>query len=1067
MIDVIPDAALIVDGAEDLLLVANQAAANLAGTRGHLTAGGRHSGLYPAAAQARIGSMIASSVLGRTEKARTLLRSTNGEEIPVEVRTAPLDVADRNLVLVILRDLRPGIAVEQGLRESEARYRALVDGVPVAVVEKDYTELVAWMDALRASGVADLEGHLKAHPHELAEQFRCVTVVSANRMALQKFPLLGQAVEGLGWDQLKDTSLGEVFLREVEALWRRRGSMTCMLDHRKGDGFAGHMLLHWTAPSIEGWQDGRHGLLVFSDLTELRQIEQQLRISEERPRLALQGFNVGIWEYNFETGESYYSERWKTMLGYEVHEIGNRREEWLDRIHPDDRGHVERSLQAHLEGSHSHYESEHRVRCKDGSYRWVLSRGRAFFDHNGRPQRLLGAHADITDRRLSEEALRLSEARYRQLLEHSPIAIIEMDVTRLGSWLEAQRNGGAQAPDCELPSGLGEHAWARLRGTNEAAVSLMEAGSQAEVAVHFEALCSTDLAPLRRQVVDALWHGRHYIEGEVSFRTLAGAKVRAVYHWWVPQVSGRPNLEGAQLVLVDLSDIVRAEDALAAERERLSVTLRSMSEGVVTTDTDGRVQYLNPAAEQLLECAGEHCVGRRLGEICVLVHERTKAPVRLPDMETLAQLREAEVPPQTMLVGGQGRTCVVEGRLASLQKSEGRALGAVLVLRDMTERVRLEAEQLRSSKLESLGVLAGGIAHDFNNILTVVMGNLTLTMLDSQAMTAAGRWLKEAERGVVRARDLTQQLLTFAKGGEPVRTAVALADFVKETAEFALHGSKTRCIFQFGQALWAAEVDKGQVGQVVQNIVINANQAMPDGGLLRISLVNTVVDEATGGAVRPGRYLKLSIADTGTGIRPDHLARIFDPYFTTKPQGSGLGLATVYSIVCKHQGHVDVESQVGVGTTFHIWLPAAKVQPAADRPEHAGASGRTGRILFMDDEEPIRRLGQALLQSLGYEAKVVRDGGEVLREFDEARERGRPYDLVMLDLTVAGGMGGLAALQEIRRRDPSAKAIVTSGYSSDPVMGDYRSYGFQGMVPKPYRIGDLGRTIQEVLNGAA
>ncbi len=1202
MIDVIPEAAMVVDGAGDLLLMANQAAADLAGTRGHLAAGGSHSSLYSAEAQARIRPMITSSGLGRTEKAKMLLRSSHGEEIPVEVSTAPMDVSGRKLVLVILRDLRPGIAVEQGLRESEARYRALVDGVPVAVVEKDYTELAAWLEGLRASGVTDLSAHLAVHPGELAEQFGRVRVVSANRMALQKFPLLCLAEGEGGWAQIEKSSLAEVFRREVEALWQGQGSMTCMLSHRRGDGFTGHMLLHWTAPCIEGWRDSRHGVLVFSDLTELRQIEQQLKISEERPRLALQGFNVGIWEYNYETGESYYSERWKAMLGYDVHEIGNRREEWLDRVHPEDRPKVDGSLQAHLRGELSHYESEHRLRCKDGSYRWVFSRGRALFDHNGKPARMLGAHADITDRKAgeealresegrlrqiirhagcmlwqakvrreggslswhfhvpasglhrqlfgrdgrddepelwgegmvpdiaeindrskaailsgesgyrsefrvvtpqgglhvservditplgsdewmlvgvvmdvtsrlqAEEALRLSEARYRQLVEHSPIAILEMDMARMGAWLEGLRAEGVTDIGAHLERGdIAEKFDAQpgglLREMNAAAVSLMRAASKEEVSQHFGELCASDLAPLRGQIVQAMWSGRYYIEGEVNFRTLWGAKVRAVYHWWVPRVGGTPNLQRAQLVLVDLSDIMRAEAALAAERERLSVTLRSMSEGVVTTDTLGRVQYLNLAAEQLLGCASEQCVGRPLSEICVLVHERTAAPVSLPDMETLVQLREADIPAQTVLVGRTGGSCVVEGRLASLQGADGGALGAVLVIRDMTERARLEAEQLRSSKLESLGVLAGGIAHDFNNLLTVVMGNLTLTMLDSQAMHAAGQWLKEAEKGVVRARDLTQQLLTFAKGGEPARTAVALADFVKDTAEFALHGSRTRCIFQFGPGLWAAEVDKGQIGQVVQNIVINANQAMPEGGLLRINLVNTVIEEGGGGPLRAGRYLKLSITDTGMGIGPEHLLKIFDPYFTTKPQGSGLGLATVYSIVCKHRGHIDVESQVGVGTAFHIWLPAAKSGPVQARPEPIRAVSLTGRILFMDDEEPIRRLGQALLQSLGYEAKVVKDGEDVLREYEAARERGRPFDLVMLDLTVAGGMGGLSALQELRKRDPSVKAIVTSGYSSDPVMGDHRAYGFQGMVPKPYRIGDLSRSIQDVLRG--
>jgi CheY-like chemotaxis protein len=240
---------------------------------------------------------------------------------------------------------------------------------------------------------------------------------------------------------------------------------------------------------------------------------------------------------------------------------------------------------------------------------------------------------------------------------------------------------------------------------------------------------------------------------------------------------------------------------------------------------------------------------------------------------------------------------------------------------------------------------------------------------------------------------------------------------------------------------------------------------MSDGGLLCVSLLNENVHPGAPSALMPGPYLKLSIRDTGTGIQSDHLARIFDPYFTTKPQGSGLGLATVYSIIKKHQGHIDVESVVGEGTTFRIWLPAARRRPRSERPVRLGTGSCSGRILFMDDEEPIRRLGMALLQSLGYETRVVSDGMAAFKEWEGARNQGRPYDLVMLDLTVAGGMGGLATLELMRSIDAEVKAIVTSGYSSDPVLGDYRAHGFKGVVPKPYRISDLGRTIQDVLDG--
>jgi nitrogen-specific signal transduction histidine kinase/ActR/RegA family two-component response regulator len=405
----------------------------------------------------------------------------------------------------------------------------------------------------------------------------------------------------------------------------------------------------------------------------------------------------------------------------------------------------------------------------------------------------------------------------------------------------------------------------------------------------------------------------------------------------------------------------------------------------------------------------------------------------------------------------------VEGRCAPIHDPQGRPVGSVLVLRDITQRARLEDELLRASKLESVGVLAGGIAHDFNNLLTVMMGNLTLAMLDAQVMASAGKWLQEAERGALRARELTGQLLTFAKGGEPVRQAISLPELVREAAAFALHGSSVRSEITQASDLWPANADQGQIGQVVQNLVLNAVQAMPDGGVVRLNLQN---EELEGDAVRamsPGRYLRLTIADSGTGIRPEHLGRIFDPYFTTKQTGNGLGLATVYSIVRKHEGQVEVESELGRGTTFRIWLPAAaELRSVADaEPELVAA--RTGRILFMDDEEAIRDMTCALLTRLGYSVTAVNDGEAVIKAYKAAKQVCRPYDAVLMDLTIPGGMGGREAMQELLKFDPQVKGIVSSGYSSDPVMADYQEFGFRARVAKPYRVQDLAKALRTVL----
>jgi PAS domain S-box-containing protein len=472
---------------------------------------------------------------------------------------------------------------------------------------------------------------------------------------------------------------------------------------------------------------------------------------------------------------------------------------------------------------------------------------------------------------------------------------------------------------------------------------------------------------------------------------------------------------------------------------------------------------MNEGAGALTGWIPASAVGRPIDEICCLTDEKQSRPIIAPIASALASAKPIDLPVRTRLQTRGGGLRHVEGRCAPMHDPAGRGLGAVLVLRDVTERERFDAEMLRASKLESVGLLAGGIAHDFNNLLAIVMGNLTLALLDEKTRSAGERWLREAERGTARARDLTQQLLTFAKGGEPVRSAVLLSDVVREAAEFALHGTAVRCEFEFAADGRPADADKSQIGQIVHNLVINAVQAMPHGGVIRLALQNETVASGARPPLAAGNYLRLEITDTGAGIAPENLPRIFEPFFTTKELGTGLGLATVYSVVQKHHGHITVESELGRGTTFRIWLPAAEAAPTPTKASAWPFEKLRGRVLFMDDEAPIRAMTHALLERLGLDVTLATNGHEAVQHFMQARASGQPFDVVIMDLTVPGGMGGAAAMGEILKLDPGARGIVSSGYSSDPIMANHRAHGFRGSVPKPYKVADFARTLREVM----
>ena len=512
----------------------------------------------------------------------------------------------------------------------------------------------------------------------------------------------------------------------------------------------------------------------------------------------------------------------------------------------------------------------------------------------------------------------------------------------------------------------------------------------------------------------------------------------------------------------NLNKVERSQEALAAEKELLAVTLRSIADGVITTDVNGKVALMNKVAEAMTGWSQEEGVGRSLGEVFEILDESTGERWEHPVEEVIRKGEIIDQPDHTVLVARNGRKGMVALSGAPILDQGGEILGMVLVFRDITEKTRMEEEFFKAQKLESVGLLAGGIAHDFNNILTAIMGNISLAMMDAKPDAKISRRLEETLKASLRAKDLTQQLLTFSKGGTPIKKIHSISDLIRSSTLFALTGSNVRCEFRIAPDLWPAEVDEGQIGQVIHNLVLNADQAMPEGGLIKVRAENLAVSSTHGLPLEPGNYVKISIRDEGTGISREYLPKIFDPYFTTKHRGNGLGLAVVHSIVAKHGGLITVESELGSGTTFHIYLEASDREIAEERhPQRQLPTGR-GRILLMDDEEIVGEVVGEMLGQLGYRVVLARNGEQALERYRESLSSRELFDAVILDLTIPGGMGGKETVVRLREMDPDVRAVVSSGYSNDPIMGDFGKYGFSGVISKPYRLQELARVLNDV-----
>jgi len=494
--------------------------------------------------------------------------------------------------------------------------------------------------------------------------------------------------------------------------------------------------------------------------------------------------------------------------------------------------------------------------------------------------------------------------------------------------------------------------------------------------------------------------------------------------------------------------------------------LELIRDALVIVDTAGRILFINRTGESLSGWRSYEAIGRPVTSILRIAHADTHRLIEDPVKALLQEAQTPELRGKLLLLAKDETERAITDSGSAPRSRNGRTTAVYLIFRQSAEKCATaeDSNAILASHMEAIGALAGGIAHDFNNVLTAVVGNLSLVRMNPDLPEKTRSRLEQAEKASLRAREISRQLLTFAKGGAPIRMTTKIEESIKATVTQALHECDVRCEFELADDLSPVAVDISQLNLALRNLVMHAAQSSAPQGAIELSTANIEVTRGMLVGVKPGRYVRISIRDFGQGIPAQQIPRIFEPYFITRRTGSGLGLATAHSIIRRHEGAITVESIIDKGTTFHVFLPASNVTSVEAPPKVEDRVHRgKGRILVMDDEADVRLVASDMLELMGYEVDVSPDGAHALQLYTTARRIGRPYAIVMFDLTIPAGMGGKEAIVKLREIDPGAVAIVSSGYSYDPVMASYKEFGFDAVVPKPYKPDELARVLNSLM----
>lgn len=791
---------------------------------------------------------------------------------------------------------------------------------------------------------------------------------------------------------------------------------------------------------------------VIADITKRKQMEQSVKESEERFRSLFDNASVGIALVDRDGYVLMANDADCNFLGYPREElVGMHLSEFT---YPGDLQ-VDRELyESLMKRENSSYAIDKRYVRKDGTVVWGRLSVSLIRDEEDRPKYTAIICKDITEQRKGEEALIKAKEQYEKVVEDLPDLICRYKQDTIITFVnEAYANYFGKSRD-------------ELIGTSF--LQLVPPESHKYIRTRISSL--SEISP-----VTSMEHEAIAPDGKLRWQLW---RDRALF-----DSSG--NVVEIQSIGQDITERKEAEKKLQESRAFLQTVIDSVAEPIMVIGTDFKVVMMNRAA-----CEFSGGDKKELPFCYEVFHKEDQQCKDKGIVCPLEEVRKtgSEVTIVHEHIRHDGEKRLVEIIASPLRNLNGSLQGIIESQRDITEKKRTEEELTKAQKIESIGVLAGGLAHDFNNLLTAILGNVSLTKIDIDPEDKKYRLLTEAEVASLRAKDLTTQLLTFSKGGEPIMRLTTVAELVRDSVLFSLSGSNIHCDFFIPHDLWPVKVDEGQIRQVIHNIVLNAKEAMPEGGMVTIRAENRIIRRENEIPLPEGEYITIAIQDSGRGIPEKIVTKIFDPYFSTKEmgvqKGVGLGLAICYSIIKNHKGCITVTSTAGIGSTFHIYLPAypdeaplyTDIQEGRLLKERdkgnlerlmAKENGeKKVKILIMDDEELLREFLVNVLHELGYSVEYSVDGTEAVELYRKAYESGKPFGAVILDLTVRGGMGGKETIKRLIEIDPEVKAIISSGYSDNPVMADCKKFGFSGMLKKPFTSEDLEKTLHAILGNS-